>query len=62
MEMLRPRLQSEMDVPMARRTLDPLAALSHASNVSIGCYCEHEARCPRSGLRDLLTGRGASLG
>jgi uncharacterized protein YeaO (DUF488 family) len=51
-----------MDVPTVRRTLDLLAALSHGANLSIGCYCENEARCHRSVLRELLTDRGANLG
>ena len=38
--------KAEMDVPMASRMLDLLAALSHGANLSIGCYCENEARCP----------------
>src|SRR5262245_51930444 len=53
--------RAEMNVPTARRTLDLLAGLSHGSNFSIGCYCENEARCHRSVLRELLTERGASL-
>jgi uncharacterized protein YeaO (DUF488 family) len=54
--------KAEMNVPTARRTLDLLAALSHDSNLSIGCYCENESRCHRSVLRELLMIRGASLG
>lgn len=54
--------KAEMNVPTARRTLDLLAALSHGANFSIGCYCENEARCHRSVLRELLRERGASLG
>jgi hypothetical protein len=50
-----------MNVPTARRVLDLLAALSHGTNLSIGCYCENEARCHRSVLRELLdTARRAS--
>ena len=45
----------------AAHTLDLLAALSHTANVSVGCYCEHEARCHRSVLRDLLAERGAII-
>jgi hypothetical protein len=45
METLRPRLQSGDGCADARRTLDLLAALSHGTNLSIGCYCENEARC-----------------
>ena len=54
--------KAEMNVPTARRALDLLAALSHGTNLSIGCYCESEAHCHRSVLRELLTDRGASLG
>jgi len=54
--------KAEMNVPAARRTLDLLAALSHSADLSIGCYCENEARCHRSVLRELLRERGASLG
>lgn len=54
--------KAEMNVPTARRMLDLLAALSHGTNLSIGCYCENEARCHRSVLRELLKDRGAILG
>lgn len=54
--------KAEMNVPSAQRTLDLLAALSHGTNLSIGCYCENESRCHRSVLRELLKDRGASLG
>jgi uncharacterized protein YeaO (DUF488 family) len=53
--------KAEMNVPTSRRTLDLLAALSHGANFSIGCYCENEARCHRSVLRELLRDLGASL-
>ena len=52
---------AEMRAPAAARTLDLLAALSHESNLSVGCYCANEARCHRSILRQLLKERGASL-
>jgi uncharacterized protein YeaO (DUF488 family) len=55
------RYRSEMKRPEASRLLDLLAALSHGTNFSIGCYCENEARCHRSILRTLLAERGASL-
>ncbi len=45
----------------ASRNLDLLAALSHGANFSVGCYCENEARCHRSLLRELLSERGAKL-
>jgi uncharacterized protein YeaO (DUF488 family) len=38
-----------------------LATLSHGAHFSLGCYCEHEARCHRSVLRALLTERGAAF-
>lgn len=51
----------EMSQPDASRTLDLLAALSHQTNMSVGCYCEDESRCHRSILRDLLAERGAKI-
>ncbi|WP_137936566.1 DUF488 family protein [Chitinivorax sp. B] len=57
----RKRYRAEMAVPDQSRTLDVLAALSHHSNFSVGCYCEDESRCHRSLLRALLTERGAKL-
>jgi uncharacterized protein YeaO (DUF488 family) len=53
--------KAEMHERPARRTLDLLAALSHHANFSVGCYCENEARCHRSVLRELLKDRGAKL-
>jgi uncharacterized protein YeaO (DUF488 family) len=50
-----------MNAPTARRDLDLLAALSHQTNLALGCYCEEEARCHRSILRELLERRGAEL-
>lgn len=55
------RFRSEMNRPDARRELDLLAALSHQTNLSLGCYCEDENRCHRSVLRALLMERGAEL-
>ena len=55
------RYRSEMKRPEAARLLDLLAALSHDTDFSVGCYCENEARCHRSILRSLLEERGASL-
>lgn len=51
----------EMSAPDTARLLDLLAAMSHASAFSVGCYCEDEARCHRSVLRALLKERGAKL-
>jgi uncharacterized protein YeaO (DUF488 family) len=55
------RFRAEMKAPGAKRDLDLLAALSHATNLSLGCYCADEARCHRGVLRALLEERGASL-
>ena len=51
----------EMSSPEKSRILDLLAALSHSSNFSVGCYCENESRCHRSILRELLAERGAKF-
>ena len=55
------RYRAEMKRPEAARLLDLLAALSHQSNFSIGCYCENEERCHRSILKRLLRERGAKI-
>ena len=55
------KFRAEMAEPEKSRVLDLLAALSHGSNFSVGCYCENEARCHRSVLKALLEERGASF-
>lgn len=55
------KYRSEISSPDKSRILDLLAALSHTSNFSVGCYCENESRCHRSILRELLAERGAKL-
>jgi len=55
------RYRSEMASPENSRVLDLLAALSQQTNFSVGCYCEDEARCHRSVLRQLLVDRGAQV-
>jgi len=55
------KYRKEMASPARSRVLDLLAALSHHSNLSVGCYCEDEARCHRSVLRRLLAEHGAHL-
>src|SRR5580692_3966444 len=57
----RRKFRAEMRVPDRSRELDVLAALSHHSNFSIGCYCEDENRCHRFVLRELLKERGANV-
>ncbi len=55
------KFRAEMNRPEASRLLDLLAALSHQTNFSLGCYCENEERCHRSVLRKLLVERGAAI-
>lgn len=55
------KYRSEMAEADASRNLDLLAALSHQTNFAMGCYCENEARCHRSLLRELLKERGADV-
>jgi uncharacterized protein YeaO (DUF488 family) len=55
------QFKSEMKKAEPARTLDLLAALSHSTHLSLGCYCEDESRCHRSILRELLTERGAAV-
>ena len=57
----RRKFVAEMKASEASKELDLLAALSHQTNFSIGCYCEDESRCHRSILRDLLVERGAEI-
>lgn len=55
------RFRTEMNERDAARVLDLLAALSHQTNFSLGCYCEDETRCHRSILKELLAERGATF-
>ncbi|HEX2254116.1 MAG TPA: DUF488 family protein [Thermoanaerobaculia bacterium] len=55
------RYRKEMATPDAARTLALLAALSHQTNLSVGCYCEDETRCHRALLAELLAEQGANL-
>jgi uncharacterized protein YeaO (DUF488 family) len=55
------RYRAEMATPDSSRLLDLLAALSHETNFSVGCYCADESRCHRSILRELLQDRGATV-
>lgn len=50
---------AEMKRPEAERVLDLLAALSHRTDFSVGCYCSNEGRCHRSLLMELLKQKGA---
>jgi uncharacterized protein YeaO (DUF488 family) len=55
------KYRAEMSTPENSRTLDVLAALSQRTNFSMGCYCENEAHCHRSILRQLLQEKGAKI-
>lgn len=55
------KYRSEMASPENDHVLELLAALSHHSDFSVGCYCEHEAQCHRSILRGLLADKGAAF-
>ena len=55
------KYRAEMATPENRHAIELLAALSHQTNFSVGCYCENEAHCHRSVLRELLTEAGAKL-
>ncbi|MDP9204641.1 MAG: DUF488 family protein [Gemmatimonadota bacterium] len=53
--------RSQMRKPEARRLISLLAALSHQTDFSFGCYCDDETNCHRSILKGLLTEAGASI-
>lgn len=55
------KFRREMSQPDRSRELDLLAALSHQTNFSLGCYCASESHCHRSILRALLLERGAEI-
>ncbi len=55
------RYRRELSAPGPRRALELLAALSRQTDFSVGCYCEDEARCHRSILRQRLRELGARL-
>ena len=55
------KYRAEMSAPLPSHDLDLLAAMSHRTNFSVGCYCADEDRCHRSILRALLAERGAAV-
>ena len=55
------QFRKQLAEPAADRTLGLLAALSHSSAFSLGCYCDDEAHCHRSILRSLLHEQGAAV-
>ncbi len=55
------RYRAEMAEPEHAHAIALLAQLSRQTSFSVGCYCEHEARCHRSVLRELLAAQGAVI-
>lgn len=55
------KYKAEMSEPAAKHDLELLAALSQTTDFSVGCYCQHEDRCHRSVLRQLLLDNGARV-
>jgi uncharacterized protein YeaO (DUF488 family) len=56
------KYRAEMAAADNARLIGLLAALSRGASLSVGCYCEDEARCHRSVLRELLVEAGAAVG
>ena len=55
------KYRAEMAAPDKSHILELLAALSHTTNFSVGCYCKDESQCHRSVLRELLMEKGAEI-
>ena len=55
------RYRAEMRRPPAERLIALLAALSRATDLSVGCYCADASRCHRTLLRGLLAEHGANV-
>jgi uncharacterized protein YeaO (DUF488 family) len=55
------KYRTEMAQPERVHDLALLAQLSHTVDFAVGCYCENEARCHRSALRELLRAHGAHV-
>lgn len=55
------KYRAEMATPENSHSIALLAALSHQTSFSVGCYCEHELHCHRSVLRELLAAQGAHI-
>lgn len=55
------RYRKEMSAPDNERLIALLAALSHTTDLAVGCYCEDESHCHRSVLRELLAEHGAAM-
>lgn len=55
------KYRKEMAAPDNARLIALLAALSHRTDLAVGCYCDDESHCHRSVLRQLLAEAGATL-
>jgi uncharacterized protein YeaO (DUF488 family) len=55
------KYRAELLKTEAKHDLELLAALSHTTNFSVGCYCQNEDRCHRSILKQLLNEHGAKV-
>jgi uncharacterized protein YeaO (DUF488 family) len=55
------KYKAEMAAPAAKHDLALLAALSHSTSFSVGCYCEDERHCHRSILKQLLIENAAKV-
>ena len=55
------KYRAEMKRPENSRVIDLLAALSHQTDFSVGCYCTDENKCHRSVLGELLAEKGALI-
>lgn len=53
--------RTEMKRPDAVHAIALLAAMSHAVDFSVGCYCEVEEHCHRHALKELLRNAGAEI-
>jgi len=51
--------RAEMAKSAPKQAIELLARMSEHANFSVGCYCEHEDRCHRSVLKQLLSKNGA---
>lgn len=54
------KYKREMAQPDTARLIAFLVSLSRVTDLSVGCYCEDEAHCHRSLLRELLIEHGAA--
>jgi uncharacterized protein YeaO (DUF488 family) len=55
------KYRAEMATPDNAHAIGLLAAMSHSTDFSVGCYCADELHCHRSTLRALLVEKGARV-